>query len=193
MNAPFTAVHFSTYEAAKRGLMEVASEETVGCGQDPVAVPGYVLYDADFLCYFVIEIGCHIREISRISVSKSSVAGNEPDKEIVHVIEDILKLKLSVMTITTLEILMLGEFHMADMSFDLGFLNAQGVCGCARFSSSSMKEVIQSIIRRDGYVGLMRGWGPRMLFHAPAAAICWSTYEAAKSFFQEINNKKIPS
>lgn len=27
-----------------------------------------------------------------------------------------------------------------------------------------------------------------MLFHAPAAAICWSTYEAGKSFFQEIND-----
>ena len=26
MNAPFTAVHFATYEAAKRGLMEVSPE-----------------------------------------------------------------------------------------------------------------------------------------------------------------------
>jgi hypothetical protein len=27
-----------------------------------------------------------------------------------------------------------------------------------------------------------------MLFHAPAAAISWSTYEASKSFFQELND-----
>ena len=50
-------------------------------------------------------------------------------------------------------------------------------------------EVTRSIIKRDGYGGLMRGWKPRMLFHAPAAAICWSTYESMKSFFQEMNNR----
>lgn len=65
----------------------------------------------------------------------------------------------------------------------------QGVCGCERFSSSSTGEVIRAIIKRDGYAGLMRGWKPRMLFHAPAAAICWSTYEASKSFFHRLNQK----
>lgn len=64
----------------------------------------------------------------------------------------------------------------------------QGVCGCDRFKSSSISEVIKTIVQKDGYRGLMRGWIPRMLFHAPAAAICWSTYEAGKSFFQELND-----
>lgn len=51
-------------------------------------------------------------------------------------------------------------------------------------------DVIYTIVEKDGYRGLMRGWTPRMLFHAhaPAAAIYWSTYEAAKSFFQELNS-----
>jgi hypothetical protein len=66
----------------------------------------------------------------------------------------------------------------------------QGVCGCERFSSSSIGDVLKTIINRDGYVGLMRGWKPRMLFHAPAAAICWSTYEASKSFFQRWNDAR---
>lgn len=69
----------------------------------------------------------------------------------------------------------------------------QGVCGCARFSSSSIGEVFRVIVKRDGYAGLMRGWMPRMLFHAPAAAICWSTYEAAKSFFKDLNDRNIAS
>ncbi|KAL8509245.1 hypothetical protein ACS0TY_016439 [Phlomoides rotata] len=59
----------------------------------------------------------------------------------------------------------------------------QGVCGCDRFSSNSIVDVVQTIKKRDGYGGLMRGWAPRMLFHAPAAAICWSTYESVKTFF----------
>lgn len=63
----------------------------------------------------------------------------------------------------------------------------QGVCGCDRFKSGSIRDVIQTILKKDGYVGLMRGWMPRMLFHAPAAAICWSTYEAGKAFFQDVN------
>lgn len=65
----------------------------------------------------------------------------------------------------------------------------QGVCGCERFSSSSIMAVARAIIKRDGYAGLMRGWKPRMLFHAPAAAICWSAYESSKSFFHELNNR----
>ncbi|KAL3655546.1 hypothetical protein CASFOL_001332 [Castilleja foliolosa] len=62
-----------------------------------------------------------------------------------------------------------------------------GVCGCDRFVSGSIKDVVGTIVKKDGYSGLLRGWMPRMLFHAPAAAICWSTYEAAKTFFQESN------
>ncbi|KAJ6751024.1 hypothetical protein OIU85_001549 [Salix viminalis] len=62
-----------------------------------------------------------------------------------------------------------------------------GVCGCDRFKSGSIGDVIKAIVKKDGYRGLMRGWVPRMLFHSPAAAISWSTYEASKSFFQKLN------
>ncbi|KAF2290262.1 hypothetical protein GH714_006608 [Hevea brasiliensis] len=66
-------------------------------------------------------------------------------------------------------------------------LQCQGVCGCDRFKTGSIGHVIRTIVKKDGYRGLMRGWIPRMLFHAPAAAICWSTYEASKAYFQELN------
>lgn len=62
----------------------------------------------------------------------------------------------------------------------------QGVCGCDRFKSGSIRDVIRTILKKDGYRGLMRGWTPRMLFHAPPAAICRSTYEASKAVFQEL-------
>lgn len=132
MNAPFTAVHFATYEAAKRGLMEVSSEE--------------------------------ITDEGRLVVHATAGAAAGALAAAVTTPLDVVKTQLQ----------------------------CQGVCGCARFSSSSMRDVIQAIIKRDGYVGLVRGWRPRMLFHAPAAAICWSTYEAGKSFFQEINNRRTP-
>jgi len=41
-----------------------------------------------------------------------------------------------------------------------------------------------SIARTEGLAGLYRGVVPRMLYNAPAAAICWGTYESIKSWFQ---------
>ncbi|KAG9152332.1 hypothetical protein Leryth_026146 [Lithospermum erythrorhizon] len=70
-------------------------------------------------------------------------------------------------------------------------LQCQGVCGCDRFTSSSIGDVFKTIVKKDGYRGLLRGWAPRMLFHAPAASICWSTYEAGKEFFQELNSRNV--
>ncbi|KAH6814218.1 Mitochondrial substrate carrier family protein [Perilla frutescens var. frutescens] len=129
MNAPFTAVHFTTYEAAKRGLMEFS----------------------------------HSPE----SLSDESL--------VVHATAGAAAGALAAALTTPLDVVKTQ-------------LQCQGVCGCDRFVSGSIGDVFQTIIKKDGYRGLMRGWMPRMLFHAPAAAICWSTYEAAKSFFQELNN-----
>ncbi|XP_057984020.1 uncharacterized protein LOC131168536 [Malania oleifera] len=127
MNAPFTAVHFATYEAAKRGLMEVSPESA----NDETLV---------------------------VHATAGAAAG-----------------ALASVVTTPLDVVKTQ-------------LQCQGVCGCHRFSSSSIGDVIQTIVKNDGYRGLMRGSVPRMLFHAPAAAICWSTYEASKTFFEEFNN-----
>lgn len=77
--------------------------------------------------------------------------------------------------------------HGLRTKFNVSILSLQGVCGCDRFKNGSIRDVIRTILKKDGYRGLIRGWTPMMLFHAPAAAICWSTYEASKTFFQELN------
>lgn len=124
MNAPFTAVHFATYEAAKSAL---------GAGEDGLAV----------------------------HATAGAGAG-----------------ALAAAVTTPLDVVKTQ-------------LQCQGICGCDRFKSGSIRDVVKTILEKDGYRGLMRGWTPRMLFHAPAAAICWSTYEAAKSFFQDSNNQRL--
>ncbi|KAF8394864.1 hypothetical protein HHK36_018801 [Tetracentron sinense] len=126
MNAPFTAIHFATYEAAKRGLMEISPESA------------------------------------------------SDERLVVHATAGAAAGALAAALTTPLDVVKTQ-------------LQCQGVCGCERFSSSSTANVIRTIVKKDGYAGLMRGWIPRMLFHAPAAAICWSTYEASKTFFQELN------
>ncbi|KAK4759116.1 hypothetical protein SAY87_020417 [Trapa incisa] len=127
MNAPFTAVHFSTYEASKRFLMEISPENAN-------------------------EEGWVVHATAGAAAGALAAAVTTP--------LDVVKTQLQ----------------------------CQGICGCDRFKTGSIRDVIQTIIKKDGYRGLMRGWTPRMLFHAPAAAICWSTYEAAKSFFQELSS-----
>ncbi|PIM97580.1 Mitochondrial carrier protein MRS3/4 [Handroanthus impetiginosus] len=125
MNAPYTAVHFATYEAAKRGLMEASAE----------------------------------------SVSD--------ERLVVHATAGAAAGALAAAFTTPLDVVKTQ-------------LQCQGVCGCDRFVSGSIQDVLRTIVKKDGYSGLMRGWVPRMLFHAPAAAICWSTYEAGKAFFQKL-------
>ncbi|GER28099.1 mitochondrial substrate carrier family protein [Striga asiatica] len=126
MNAPFTAVHFATYEAAKRGLMEVSPENA------------------------------------------------SDERLVVHATAGAVAGALAAALTTPLDVVKTQ-------------LQCQGVCGCDRFVSGSIGDVIRTIIKKDGYIGLLRGWMPRMLFHALAAAICWSTYETAKTAFQELN------
>ncbi|KAK8921086.1 hypothetical protein KSP39_PZI020825 [Platanthera zijinensis] len=129
MNAPFTAVHFATYEASKRALMELSPDNS---GDE------------------------------RLFVHATAGAAAGALAAVVTTPLDVVKTQLQ----------------------------CQGVCGCERFSSSSIMGVAGAVIKRDGFRGLMRGWKPRMLFHAPAAAICWSSYEASKSFFQRFNERK---
>ncbi|PWA65823.1 hypothetical protein CTI12_AA332960 [Artemisia annua] len=127
MNAPFTAVHFATYEAAKRGLSGLV------------------------------------------------VGGVSDEKLVVHATAGAAAGALAAAVTTPLDVVKTQ-------------LQCQGVCGCDRYANGSIRDVLRTIVRKDGYRGLFRGWMPRMLFHAPAAAICWSTYEAGKSFFQEVNS-----
>lgn len=126
MNAPFTAVHFATYEAAKKGLMEISPDSAID------------------------------------------------ERLIVHATAGAAAGALAAAVTTPLDVVKTQ-------------LQCQGVCGCHRFTDGSIKDVIGTIVKKDGYRGLLRGWIPRILFHAPAAAICWSTYEASKAFFQELN------
>ncbi|KAM1653410.1 hypothetical protein ACFX15_005623 [Malus domestica] len=129
MNAPYTAVHFATYEATKRALNEISPEHA------------------------------------------------DDERLIVHATAGAAAGGLAAVVTTPLDVVKTQ-------------LQCQGICGCDRFKSGSITDVIQTIVRKDGYKGLLRGWAPRTLFHAPAAAICWSTYEASKTFFQDLNGSR---
>eukprot|EP01018_Ginkgo_biloba_P004963 Gb_37582 [translate_table: standard] len=130
MNAPFTAMHFATYEAMKKVL--------IGFFPDNVSEENLFI---------------HITAGGAAGALASAVTTPF----------DVVKTRLQ----------------------------CQGVCGADRFTSSSICNVVQTIVAKEGPTALLRGLKPRMLFHAPAAAICWSTYEASKSFLQHWNLKQL--
>ncbi|CAI7791934.1 unnamed protein product [Closterium sp. NIES-54] len=65
-------------------------------------------------------------------------------------------------------------------------LQCQGVCGVKRMQSASVTAALSSIVREEGWGALLRGMRARMLFHTPAAAIVWSTYEASKNLLRDL-------
>ena len=48
------------------------------------------------------------------------------------------------------------------------------------YGSSNFWAVLRTIAKEEGAWALTRGLGPRVLFHIPAGAISWGTYEAGK-------------
>ncbi|CAM6089627.1 unnamed protein product [Calypogeia fissa] len=121
MNVPFTAVHFASYEAAKKLLMELSPDKA----------------NEENLLVHIIAGG---------SAGALASAVTTP--------LDVIKTRLQL----------------------------QGVGGAERFRNGSVLHAAKRIVKQEGPGALLRGIRPRILFHTPAAAICWSTYEAGKSF-----------
>ena len=43
-----------------------------------------------------------------------------------------------------------------------------------------MAAAMRAVVAEEGAGALLRGLGPRVLFHIPAGAISWATYEYGK-------------
>jgi len=48
--------------------------------------------------------------------------------------------------------------------------------------ANNVYRCLTHIGAKEGYAALLKGIGPRVMFHTPAAAICWTTYESLKSY-----------
>lgn len=59
-------------------------------------------------------------------------------------------------------------------------LQLEGIGSATRYNTTAVIPVLKRIAIEEGTGALWRGWQPRVLFHTPAAAICWGIYESAK-------------
>jgi len=60
-------------------------------------------------------------------------------------------------------------------------LQTEGVHSGRKLYSPSVSGTLAKIAREEGGAALWRGLQPRVLFHVPAAAVSWGTYETIKS------------
>ncbi len=49
-------------------------------------------------------------------------------------------------------------------------------------------HTMKQIAREEGWPALWRGVRPRVMFNAPAAAICWGTYESMKVLLERTDS-----
>ena len=67
-------------------------------------------------------------------------------------------------------------------------LQLEGVGSAARYGSSAVFPVLRKIAADEGGAALWAGLAPRVLFHVPAAAVCWGTYETCKRLMRKQGN-----
>eukprot|EP00743_Colponemidia_sp_Colp-15_P004342 GILK01004684.1.p1 GENE.GILK01004684.1~~GILK01004684.1.p1 ORF type:complete len:346 (-),score=44.15 GILK01004684.1:169-1095(-) len=60
-------------------------------------------------------------------------------------------------------------------------IQTQGVYGK---EYSGFRQAVSGIIKAEGYGAFLKGIRARMLFHAPSAAICWTSYETVKKILR---------
>lgn len=121
MNVPYTAMHFSVYETAKKVILKADESE---------------------------------EETLRVQLVAGGLAGGSASAVTTPL--DVVKTRLQTAGLT------------ADG------LNKYGGAGGA------VLPVLRQIVREEGMRALWQGLAPRVLFHIPAAAICWGTYESMK-------------
>lgn len=159
MNVPFTALHFAGYETAKKALAPVLKPSRAsahGGGHG----------------------GGEKRRSSRDS-------GDLPHHDNVHDFDDDDDDGLLVQLTAGGAAGGLAAAATTPLDVVKTRLQVEGVGSAARYGSSAVLPVLRRIAADEGGAALWAGLAPRVLFHVPAAAVCWGTYETCKRLMRK--------
>ena len=185
MNVPFTAVHFTAYESSKifLGTVDEAEEETffvqftaggfAGGLASAVTTPLDVVKTR-------MQTHCELAECEVAVTVKPEVQPGS-GKGVCALTGDAVSCKgAGAGGSGTTANASAAATATAGKEAMVGGVGAHGAPGAHPYSTSSFTAVMRAIVKEEGAWALMRGWGPRVLFHIPAGAISWATYEAGK-------------
>jgi solute carrier family 25 iron transporter 28/37 len=183
MNVPFTAMHFSAYESGKVFLGGDAVEEETFFTQFTAGGVAGGLAAAVTTPMDVVKTRMQTHcELAECEVAGSAKPETQPGsgRGVCAVTGDPVACKGAE-----------GTGAAGTSGGGSGGVNARAGSnpGGARvaaattghpFGSANAIAVLRRIVAEEGVGALTRGIGPRVLFHIPAGAISWATYEAGK-------------
>ena len=168
MNVPFTALHFAGYETAKKALAPVlkparASAHGGGGGEKRSRRKNG---DSDNLP--------HHDNLHNFNHNDGGEFDDDDDDDglLVQLTAGGAAGGLAAAATTPLDVVKTR-------------LQLEGVGSAARYGSSAVLPVLRRIAADEGGAALWAGLAPRVLFHVPAAAVCWGTYETCKRLMRK--------
>ncbi|PSC73762.1 mitochondrial carrier [Micractinium conductrix] len=168
MNVPYTALHFAVYESAKKWLVgsspAAAEAEAAGAGGSGGEPQQRLSSGAGpLLTAAAAQAG------SAGGLAAAVVVEDEEEEEglQVQLVAGGVAGGLAAAATTPLDVVKTR-------------LQLEGLGSATRYNTSSVLPVLRRIMAEEGAGALWRGWQPRVLFHAPSAAICWGIYETSK-------------
>lgn len=175
MNIPFTAVHFAVYEGAKRVLQSRWKLEEEGfwvqftAGGFAGGLASAVTTPLDVV-KTRMQTHCEAIECEVVSTVETAT-----EKGVCAIQGDAKRCA-----------------RITPPPMEAAKVQAAEAMAASPYSSSSVSTVMRTILTEEGGAALFRGIVPRVLFHIPAAAICWATYEASKRYLGIAGDAGIP-
>ena len=166
MNVPYTALHFSVYETAKKVLVGFGGKNSISISNSGGSVSGSGDSGSNILQGISSSLD-HQHSDFDIEIEEEEEDKEEEEGLAVQLIAGGLAGGLAAAATTPLDVVKTR-------------LQLEGIGSATRYNTTSVLPVLKRIIAEEGVAVCWSGWQPRVLFHAPAAAVCWGIYESAK-------------